>query len=321
MKYLHKFNTQDSRDTIYGDAGSIGGNVESYVASGVTFVYNGLSYSNHRWVDPNGEYPPVDLSVRNPLPGLEVNVGNDLAPIESITREGSPSESNYSEPWVSWTVQGDAVDYNRGPKPVDLGLPSGLLWADCNLGARFETEFGDYYAWGETSTKSAYTWDNYIYAEGNDHILTKYNAEDGLLELESMDDAVATIMGGGWRMPTLSECEELVNYQNTDRCSYTINGIDGTKITSRENGEYIFFPQGGSKENGPAMFVSSFGRYWTKTLDTYNNGYEHPIMFGWCHADYPAAMVHHDSCTRQLGCLIRPVKEPYGYRLPRTNFA
>ena len=89
----------------------------------------------------------------------------------------------------------DNVEY------VDLGLPSGNLWATCNLGASAPEAYGDYYAWGETKPKQEYTYLNHKwYKEGAPSLgFTKYNNEDGKLTLEDEDDAVIQNLGNGWR--------------------------------------------------------------------------------------------------------------------------
>ena len=91
---------------------------------------------------------------------------------------------------------------------VDLGLPSGLKWAKCNVGAEKETDAGLYFAWGETTgytasqvgTDKQFSWSDYKYGNSSSD-LTKYNQSDGKTVLESADDAASQIMGGDWRMP------------------------------------------------------------------------------------------------------------------------
>ncbi|MCQ2319676.1 MAG: hypothetical protein MJZ90_12290 [Bacteroidales bacterium] len=100
---------------------------------------------------------------------------------------------------------------------VDLGLPSGLLWATCNVGADSPEDYGDYFAWGETETKSDYDWDTYKWCNGSYNTLTKYNTKssygtvDNKTTLELSDDAARANWGGSWRMPTEAEFQELIN--------------------------------------------------------------------------------------------------------------
>ena len=147
---------------------------------------------------------------------------------------------------------------------VDLGLPSGLLWATCNIGASSPEDYGDYFAWGETQPKSDYSWDTYQYCMGSYNTLTKYcdNASygyngytDNLNVLEASDDAATAQWGSGWRMPTKEEWEEL--YQNTTHVWTTQNGVNGRLFTAM-NGNSLFLP----------AYAYDFGYYWSSSLDT-----------------------------------------------------
>ncbi len=130
---------------------------------------------------------------------------------------------------------------------VDLGLPSGLKWAKCNLGASKPSDYGDYYAWGETTTKTEYSWDTYKW--GTENNLTKYNDTDGKTTLDPEDDAATAKLGAPWRMPTSDELEEL-----QDKCFWTWttqDGVDGYKFEG-PNGNTIFLPgAGGHDASGP----------------------------------------------------------------------
>ena len=159
---------------------------------------------------------------------------------------------------------------------VDLGLPSGLLWAKCNLGAKAPEEHGDYYAWGETQTKDVYRWNTYRYCTADLtsiyeilYTLTKYNyidtlgATDTLTVLEAMDDAASANLGGGARTPTKEDWEELI--ANTTSEWTTVNGVNGRKMTA-SNGNSIFLPAAGSIFRTDLTGVNNFGLYWASTL-------------------------------------------------------
>lgn len=136
---------------------------------------------------------------------------------------------------------------------VDLGLPSGNLWAECNLGASSPEAYGDYYAWGEVKPKQEYTKSNHKwYKEGApSQGFTKYNNEDGKLTLEDEDDAVIQKLGNGWRTPTLADFRELTNQKLTTIKKTTLNGVVGYQITSKKNKKSIFIPCAGFKQDKP----------------------------------------------------------------------
>lgn len=147
---------------------------------------------------------------------------------------------------------GDDEEDNENKEPskynaVDLGLPSGTLWADRNIGADFPEDSGDYFAWGETATKDYFDWDTYKYGYDRDE-LTKYNCvsewgfngfTDNKTRLETIDDAATVNMGKKWRMPTEDEFYELIKKCRWSRTSQ--NGIYGCKVTGL-NGNSIFLP-------------------------------------------------------------------------------
>ena len=141
----------------------------------------------------------------------------------------------------------DNVEY------VDLGLPSGNLWATCNLGASAPEQYGDYYAWGEVEPKQKYTSLNHKwYKEGApSQGFTKYNNEDGKMTLEDEDDAVIQKLGNGWRTPTLADFRELTNQKLTTIKKTTLNGVAGYQITSKKNKKSIFIPCAGFKKDKP----------------------------------------------------------------------
>ncbi|MBO4874008.1 MAG: InlB B-repeat-containing protein [Bacteroidales bacterium] len=157
---------------------------------------------------------------------------------------------------------------------VDLGLPSGTLWATCNVGASAPEAYGNYYSWGEIATKSNYNWIAYKYCNGSYQTLTKYcnNSElgnngftDNLSVLETSDDAATTNLGGYWRMPTDDETTELKN--NCSAAWIVQNGINGQLFTG-PNGNSIFIPAAGYKSQSSVADNGTRGEYWTNALDT-----------------------------------------------------
>ena len=130
---------------------------------------------------------------------------------------------------------------------LDLGLPSGLLWAETNIGAATAADNGNYYAWGETTTKDTYNESNYKYYDKSSGSYTKYTSSDGKTVLENSDDAAYVNWGSPCRMPTKTECQEL---RNTANCTWTWTSkitssnetVGGYEVTSKKNGNSIFFP-------------------------------------------------------------------------------
>ena len=135
---------------------------------------------------------------------------------------------------------------------MDLGLPSGLKWATCNVGADSPEEFGDYYAWGEIKPKESYIEDNYI--------AYTTNLED--ISGDVNYDAARANWGGDWRMPTIDEWKELV--ENCAIHSATENETKGFKFTSKKNGNSIFIPAAGYNASLERE-VGQYGRYWSST--------------------------------------------------------
>ncbi len=195
------------------------------------------------------------------------------------------------------------------PEAVDLGLPSGLKWASFNLGASKPEEYGNYYSWGETEPKAEYTSLTYkFWGGGSGYSLTKYNTNsqygydgftDGKTVLDPEDDAARVNLGGKWRMPTKEEQDEL-----RSKCSSEwtqVNGINGRKVTG-PNGNSIFLPASGVRQDTSRKSVGSYGYYWSSSL----------------YPDYPfgAFLLSVSSSTfkgsynfRSYGISVRPVTE------------
>ncbi|GEM_PF-3664728 len=141
----------------------------------------------------------------------------------------------------------------NGHEYVDLGLPSGIKWATCNVGASTPTAYGNYYAWGETTTKETYNSSTYTYS-GNP------------TTLPSSADAATANWGSGWRMPTQTEMQELIN--NCTVTWTTQNGVNGHLFTG-PNGNSIFLPAAGGRGDSDLSNVGSSGRYWSSSLYSY----------------------------------------------------
>lgn len=165
---------------------------------------------------------------------------------------------------------------------VDLGVTIkgtgyNLLWADCNLGTDKSEEYGDYYAWGETETKSDYSWSTYKWANGAHNKLTKYcptdktdywdgtGSPDGKMVLDPEDDVAHVKLGGNWRMPTEAEQDAL-----RTQCTWTKttkNGVSGFEVKSKVNSNSIFLPTAGYRDSTYLRDADGRGHYWSSSLD------------------------------------------------------
>ena len=202
------------------------------------------------------------------------------------------------------------------PSPVeyvDLGLPSGLKWAKCNLGAPKPSEPGDHYAWGETDPKAEYTWATYKWMQAGQSeakYITKYTIADGetggiwydssgafigdnKTDLVAADDAATAKLGSPWRMPTIDEFQELI-----DKCTWTWttqDGVNGYQVDG-PNGNAIFLPAG-------YLVIGSYraGYYWSSSLSTTESDCAYSL-------DLNSDRYFIARTYRYFGCTVRPVR-------------
>jgi len=149
---------------------------------------------------------------------------------------------------------------------VDLGLSSGTMWATFNIGATKPEEYGSYFAWGETTPKSAYSWSTYAHGNASNN-LTKYCSGDSKTVLDLEDDAARANWGGSWRLPTMAEWYELMNSDNCSWESAEMNGVDGFKVMSKSNDRWIFLPLAGYYDGENRSLAGSEGHYWSSSLN------------------------------------------------------
>ncbi len=191
-----------------------------------------------------------------------------------VSRGGEVVSSVRLDPSVEITIE-DAY--------VDLGLPSGTLWAKTNVGAETEADYGDYFAWGETKPKEVYDWTTcpwYAEESGNTYF-DKYNTSKGYARpgttpdnkttLEPADDAATANWGDDWCMPTSEQWDELINSSNCTWQWVTMTKADGTKVngykvTSTRNDNYLFLPAAGSRFVSSLDFAGIEGGYWSSSL-------------------------------------------------------
>ena len=215
------------------------------------------------------------------------------------------------------TAESDGSKIINGHKFIDLGLPSGLLWAETNIGAETAYDDGNYYAWGETSTKddyseATYTLGSYSYSaiyEKEVFNYNKYNSTDGKTELEKTDDAAYVNWGSLCRMPTYSDFSELINSENctwawvsrTNSAGETINCY---KVVSTKNNNIIYLPASGYRYGSNLDNHGSGGDYWSSTLDDSDVSLAYGLYFG------SSGYGSYDYYGRYYGFAVRPVAEP-----------
>lgn len=165
------------------------------------------------------------------------------------------------------------TDEGKAAMAVDLGLPSGLKWADRNVGSSNFTDYGSYFAWGDVETVYDYCWEIYKYGTARDQ-LTKYcndakYGRDGFTDtniiLDAADDAASIHWGGRWRMPTKADFEELIKNTTYQHVEYL--GIPGCKFTNRRDGsKFIFLPSAGCKIGPSVSYLRTNCIYWSSSL-------------------------------------------------------
>ena len=188
---------------------------------------------------------------------------------------------------------------------VDLGLS--VKWATCNVGASKPEDYGDYYAWGETEPKTTYNWSYYKWCSGSSTTLTKYNTSseygtvDNKTVLDLEDDAARANWGGAWRMPTDAEWTELrENCTWTWTNDYNGTGIKGEIVTSNNNGNFIFLPAAGYRNDDFLYDAGYDGNYWSSSLYT-------DIPGGAWYVNFYSDGVGRNGNYRYFGLSVRPV--------------
>ena len=203
----------------------------------------------------------------------------------------------------------DVIVKGGGYEYVDLGLPSHLKWAKCNVGAEKESDYGYYFQWGSTTPNTANecTWEHAPFNGGNtDYNANAFNqvkdsvAPNGVLAKKY--DAAAQIMGGDWRIPTEAEFQELLN-NTTNKwfTNYKGTGVNGREFTG-SNGNSIFIPAAGHYYDGSVGNVGSYGRVWSSSLYTSVPDRAWYLFFnsGGCYVD---------NTNRYYGRSVRGVRE------------
>ena len=151
---------------------------------------------------------------------------------------------------------------------INLGLPSGIYWATCNVGAEKETDYGNYYAWGETETKSSYS-------SSNSTWYGRYHSDN----LTASEDAATANWGKGVRMPTYEEMLELRNNCTWEwQRNYNGTSVNGYLVTGK-NGQSVFFPAAGYRNGSYLYDAGSYGYYWPSSPYSGNYYYSYYLYF------------------------------------------
>lgn len=214
--------------------------------------------------------------------------------------------NEYEHAEGKWNVSNN-THINTSVEYVDLGLPSGNLWATCNIGATSPGEYGDYFAWGEVEPKDSYEWPTYKWCNGTNNTLTKYCTDsdywggstpdpDGLTRLVLDDDVAAKTLGENWRIPSVKDFEELL--ENTNH--YWTDEWDGGYVfESKLNSSiYIFLPAAGYNWEG-IVDVGVQLKYGTSTTDDPDKV---RVLEAYSHGIYTDEVIN-----KCCGCSIRPV--------------
>ena len=202
---------------------------------------------------------------------------------------------------------------------IDLGLPSGTLWATCNIGADNPEDYGDFFAWGETEPKSIYDTGHYKFNKGSGK-MTKYctissfgsnGFTDGLTELEPKDDAATANWGSEWQMPSMDQMIELIDTFFTKAEWTTLNDFIGKKITSKRNGNWIFFPAAGYCDDSSIYRRDNYGSCWSRSLIEESPRDAYVVGFTWIDVLWGGT-------RRYKGLNVRPVRVE---KIPRVLVA
>ena len=275
-----------------------------------------------------GEDVPYTISVLSGEGGTATASKSSVQGGGSVTLTATPSSGCK---FKNWTLNGNVVstqnpytatvtansvyvanfekDLYNGHEYVDLGLS--VKWATCNVGATTPEEYGDYFAWGETETKDTYDWSTYKYCNGTEDSMTKYctNSNNGTVDnkttLELTDDAAHVNWGGSWRMPTKAEQEELMDTNNCTWEWIARNGVNGYKVTSKKNGNFIFLPAAGSLFSSYLGNAGSDGNYSSSSLGMYLSYHARDLYFG---STFDGGVFWHES-DRCYGHSVRAVCE------------
>lgn len=222
-------------------------------------IYKKEYFSDNYWTNKTWPNPSLSLSLSN----LPENYNYKAYPTIRLWNWEIPL-NEYAEVMKECPAE-KPLEYethfcpdNNHPHAIDLGLPSGTKWCCMNVGAASPEQYGGYYAWGETTEKSVYSWDTYKYGSGENDC--KYIGSD---IAGTSYDVAHVRMGAPWRIPSHDQQVELI--ENCDQTWIQLNGFYGTLVTGK-NGGQIFLPAAGERGEGDLNDAGSYGCYWSSSL-------------------------------------------------------
>lgn len=209
-----------------------------------------------------------------------------------------PVSSIANVTWITNEENPETPDVTpSGVQAVDLGLPSGLKWANMNIGAIFPEDYGDYFAWGEVEPKSTYDWSTYFdNMDDSFSNFKKYYKNGGKTELDLEDDAAYMNWGEGWRMPSDAQWTEL-----RTNCTWTWNSTKKGYTVVGPNKNSLFLPAAGIIYDSSLSYAGSWGNYWSRSLGTSASYVAYGVNFG--SGDHVSGC----SISRCFGNSVRPV--------------
>ena len=278
-------------DGVYGNAGvgigssdlsSCGAITIQNTVSRVTATKGGSGVTNSIGAGDYGSCGTVKFGNSTVYNGSAWSPNPMIAGTYDLLTLAISTTSNANDTWTLTPISAPA-----GVVAVNLGLPSGTLWASCNIGATTPEGYGDYFAWGEvepyysslnpltwkSGKEAGYDWASYRF--GNGSSFSKYTGSDYSV-LQPEDDAATYNWSLNWRMPTNDELQELID--NTDAEWTTINGVNGLKLKKKTDASvFIFLPSGVGFNGTDALNNNTAGEYWSSTAGTGN--YAKKAMF------------------------------------------
>jgi len=273
-----------------------------------SFTYSKINNGNLTLPSGNGERWVILL----PQDAMDAGeVGSAYSVDGAYTGTCGAVPAIYDNGFLTSGIEVNVTTANVAPEHeyVDLGLPSGLLWATCNVGANTPEGRGDYFAWGETQTKDIYNWNTYQYCMGSYNTYTKYcnNSEygyNGFTDNQSTllpeDDAATANWGNEWRMPSMEEWQEL--YDNTIFIWTTQNGVEGRLFTA-SNGNSLFLCAAGYREESRLQWYGDWGGYWSSSL------YTDAPCYAWSYGFYSGDYYTYTHSNRYYGWSVRAVRD------------